>query len=122
MEQQKKVVQIKEIVRKVFPLLTVDTVYDGQTTVNALAGLIAGEIDKKVASIKLSEIMIDLSEEKDSKIKYSMVEILNHFQEESAQELSETLERLGDTLQAYGAHTFLKQPMDSIKLSDILSE
>lgn len=110
------------MVKKVFPLLNVDTVYDGQTVVNALAGLIAVEIEKKVADVKLSEIKIDLSEEKDSKVKDAMLGIIGIFQEESAQELSETLERLGDTLQAYGAHKFLRGEMSTVKLSDILSE
>ena len=122
MAQKAKIAHITEVVRGVFPLLDVDSVYDAQTVVNALAGLIAVDIEKKVQEIKLSEVNIDLSSEKDGKIKTAILAIIDKCQEESAQELSETLERLGSTLQAYGTDLFLRGPMSAVKVTDIVSE
>jgi hypothetical protein len=117
-----KIAHIKEVVRKVFPLLeNMKTIYDGQTTVNALAGFIDAHVEKKVGGIKLSEINVDLSHEEDSEIKTAILEIIAMFPDESAQELSETLERLGRTLSQFAADKFLKEPMSTIKISDILS-
>lgn len=122
MDSARKVAHIKEVVKRVFPLLNVDSIYDAQTSVNALAGLITAEIEKEAGKIRLNQINVDLSSEKDSKIKKTIISIIENFPEESAQELSETLERLGDTLQAYAAHTFLKNPLETIKITDLVSE
>lgn len=123
MDHAKKVAHIKEMVRQLFPLVeNVDTVYDAQTAVNALSGFIAAHIENKVALIKLSELPIDLSGEEDSKIKTSIVAIMELFKDESAQELSETLERLGSTLQQFIVHTHMSAPMNTIKIDDLVSK
>lgn len=121
--QQQKVAHIKEVVRQLFPKIeSVDTVYDAQTAVNALSGFIAAHIEGQVAKIKLSELPIDLSQEPDSKIKTAIVEIMDIMKDESAQELSETLERLGTTLQQYIVHTHMSAPMSTITIDNLLSK
>lgn len=123
MKAIEKVKQLKEMVRKLYPFVeNLDSVYDAQTTVNALSGFIASHIENKVAEIKLKELPIDLSTEEDSKIKTAILSIVDLFQDEGAQELSETLERLGSTLQQYIVHKHMSAPMDLIKIDDILSK
>ncbi len=120
---QQKVQHLKEIVRKLFPELeAVDTIYDAQTVVNALAGFIDAHIETKVQEIKLSDITIDLSKEEDSKIKTAILNIIDMFPGESAQELSENLERLGQTFSKYAADKFLKQSMSTLTVDDIVKK
>lgn len=117
-----KIQHIKGIVRTAFPLIQkVDTVYDAQTAVNALGGLIEAEIENKVRAIKLSELTIDLSKEKDSKIKTAILKLYDAFKDESAQEFAETMERIGTTLQAHVANEGMKGKM-KIKVDDIVSK
>lgn len=117
-----KVKHIKEVVRIAFPAIDkLDTVYDAQTAVNALSGLIESEIESIVKDIKMSSLAIDLSEEKDSKIKAAILKIISLFPDESAQELSETLERLGTTLQAYVSGKGMSEKM-KIKVDDIVTK
>ena len=117
-----KIAHMKDVVRAIYPLLeNQDTIYDGQTVVNALSGFITAHIEKKVLDIKLNDIEIDLSKEEASKIKTSIENIIALMKDESAQELSETLERLGRALSQYSANTFMKKPMSEIKLEDIVA-
>jgi hypothetical protein len=117
-----KVAHMKEVVKAIYPLLEgQDTIYDGQTVVNALSGFITAHIEKKVLDIKMSDLEIDLSKEEPSKIKSSIVDIIALMQNESAQELTETLERLGRALSQYSANTFMKKPMAEIKIEDIVA-
>lgn len=120
---QEKVKHIKEVVRSIYPSVeALDSVYDAQTAVNALSGFIAAHIENKVALIKLSELPIDLSTEPDSKIKTAIISIMELMKDESAQELSETLERLGTTLQQYIVHKHMSEPMETIKIDDLVSK
>ena len=119
---QQKVIHIKEIVRKVFPSIEkLDTVYDAQTACVALAGLIEGEVENAVKKITMSQIVIDLSKEKDSKIKTAIEKMALLYPDECAQEYSETLERIGSTLQAYVANEGMKGKM-KIKVDDLVTK
>lgn len=122
-ELNEKVVHLKDTVRTVFTSLeSLDTIYDAQTVVNALSGFIAAHIEQKLMEIKLSDIFIDLTKEEDSKIKTSILDIINNMRDEPAKELSQTLERLGKAFSELGAHNFLKQEMNTIKITDIVKE
>ncbi len=106
-----------------FPSIAkVDTIYDAQTVVNALAGFIDAHVEEKVRGIKLSDITIDLSKEEDSKIKTAILEVIATFPDESAQELSETLERVGRMFSQYAANKFLSQPMSTMTVDDIVQK
>lgn len=118
-----KVNHMKEIVKNLFPIVEkVDTIYDAQTVVNALSGFIAALLEQEVVKIKLSQINIDLSKEEDSKIKTAILEVVDLFKDESAQEMTETLERFGSTLSKLGAHKFLQKPMSEITIDDLLAK
>lgn len=119
----RKVAHIKDVVREIFPKVAeMESIYDAQTVVNALSGFIEAHIEKKLGDIKLSEITIDLSKEEDSAIKTAMIALIESFQAEGAKELAETLERFGRTLSSYGADKFLKNPMNTITIDDILAK
>lgn len=117
-----KVKHIKEVVRKVYPLLDVDTIYDGQTVLNALQGFIKVELEEKLDTIKLSDLKLDFKQEKDSKIKKAMVAIVKELKNESADEFSQTIERLARAFSDFGAQKFLKNEMSSLKIEEILAE
>lgn len=122
MAAEKKISHIKDVVRIAFPAIeSLDSIYDAQTVVNAFGGFIAAEVEKTVGKIKLSEIEIDLSKEGDGKIKDAIQELIGLFPDESAQELSETMERLGTTLQAYVSSNAMKEKM-TITADDIVSK
>lgn len=111
------------MVRQLFPSLEkVDSIYDAQTVVNALAGFIDAHVEQKVQEIKLKEITIDLSKEEDSKIKTAIEELISMFPEESAQELSESLEKLGTVFGKFAADKYLKQPMSVITVDDLVTK
>lgn len=123
MKFQDEVRHLKEIVVTLFPKLEgLDTIYDAQTTVNALSGFITAHIEKKVVDIKMRDLEIDLSKEEDSKIKTAILEIIALFPDESAQYLSESLERLGVKLPQFAADKFLKQPMSACTIEDFVSK
>ena len=122
MKRTQKVAHMKEVVSKVFPLLKVPTIYDAQTTLNAVSGFIKADLEEKLEAIKLNTVEINLSKETDSEIKTAMLAIIEEFKDEPAQELSATLERLGRAFGEFGSIKFLKNPMDDIKLEDILAE
>lgn len=118
----KKVAHIKDLVRIAFPVIeNMDTVYEAQTTVNALSGFIEAEIEKIAGKVKLSEIEIDLSKEEEGNIKTALTELVALFPDESAQELAETMERLGTTLQAFVSNNAMKEKM-TITVDDIVSK
>lgn len=123
MQFQAKVAHLKEVVRKLFPELDKqETIYDAQTVVNALSGFISAHLEQKMKEVKLSDIVIDLSKEDDSKIKSAIENIVAMFPDESAAELSENLERLGTVFSKYAADKFLKQPMSNLTVDDIVSK
>lgn len=122
-ELNQKVEHIKDVVRTIFPLLKgVDTIYEAQTVVNALSGFISAHLETKLGEIKLNDITIDLSKEEDSKIKSSLLSIVESMKDEPAKDLSQMLERLGRALSEFGANKFLSQPMTEISITDIVKE
>lgn len=117
-----KVKHIKEVVRKVYPLLNVETIYDGQTVLNALQGFIKVELEERVDKIKLSDLSLTFKDEKDSDIKKAMLTIVEELKDEPADEFSQTIERLSRAFSDFGAQKFLKNPMTDLKLEEILAE
>ncbi len=122
LKQIEKVKHIKHIVRETFPLLKVDTIYDAQTVLNALQGFIKVELEKRVDDIKIRDLNLSFKEEKDSNIKETMVNIIRFMAEESADDFSQIAERLARAFSDFGAQKFLKNPMDSLKIEEILAE
>ena len=122
LKQIEKVKHIKQVVRDIFPKLeSVETIYDAQTVLNALQGFIKVELEKELDKIKLKDLDLKFKEEKDSKIKKAMVEIVRFMADEPADEFSQTIERLSRVFSDFGAQKFLKNPMSEIKLDEILA-
>lgn len=123
MEKKKKVQALKDLVRKIYPTLEkLDTIYDAQTTVNALMGFIDLEIEEKVKVIGMADISIDLSKQEDTKITSAMKELINLLQDISAEEASETLERLGSVFSQYASHKFLQGPMSTLTVDELVAK
>lgn len=117
-----KIEREKGIARRIFPLLTdQESIYDAQTTVNALSGYIKYEMSKKEASFKLNDLLIDLSKEPDTKITATMQALKVELQEDGAKEVASLLERLGQALGQFSASQFMQKPMSEIKMEDIIS-
>ena len=121
-KQREKVAHIKEVVKKVYPLLAVDTIYDAQTVLNAIQGFIKVDLEERLDAIKLSDLKLDFSKESDSKIKTAMEVIVKELADEPADEFSQTIERLARAFSDFGAQKFLKNDMSSLKIEEILAE
>lgn len=121
-KQKQKVEHIKEVVRKVYPLLDVDTIYDAQTVLNAIQGFIKVDLEERLDKIKLSDLALNFDKEKDSKIKTAMQTIVKELADEPADEFSQTIERLARAFSDFGAQKFLKNDMGSLKIEEILAE
>lgn len=123
MKQIEKVKHIKEVVRKVYPLLEgVDSIYEAQTVLNALQGFIKVELEKVVDKITVGVLPLELEKEKDSKIKGAILSIALAMKDEPADEFSQTIERLARAFSDFGSNKFLKNPMSELKIEDILAE
>ncbi len=122
LEHHQKVEKQKDLAKRIFPLLSKQTnIYDAQTVVNALAGYIKYELELKQREIKLNSLLIDLSVEKKNLITEAMEAMKVEFQDESANDLASLLERFGQTLSQYSSAQYMKNPMSSIKIEDLIA-
>lgn len=123
MIKKQKVQALKDLVRKMYPILEkLDTIYDAQTTVNALAGFIDLEVEKKLKLIKMSDIKIDLAGQEKSKITVAIGELIKLLKDESAEEASETMDRLASVFTQFGAHKFLQGPMSGMTVDELVAK
>lgn len=121
-EHKSKVEREKTLVKLIFPALaTQKTVYDGQTVLGALSGFIKVEIDKKSASLLVKDLPIDLSKEEDSEIKSAISTLIGMLALENAKDMSVLLERFGNILAQYSANEYMKQPINTIKIENIVA-
>lgn len=120
---KQRVEHAKQIVRDMFPILeNVDTIYDAQTVVNALCGFIMPHIENYMSKIKLSDLPIDLSKEEDNKIKIALEKLLEILKDEPAKQLMGVLDQFGAGFAKFGADKFLKQPMNTITVDDMVAK
>jgi c-di-GMP-related signal transduction protein len=119
--QEAKIAKLKEIVAKVFPLIEdTATIYDAQTVLQGLAGLLSAGLETKITEFKVSDIELDLSNEEKSAITDKVQEVYDLLKDESANDVPETLDRLGGALQQYTTSKYMKNPMSEIKITDIM--
>jgi|ERR1700761_2272178 len=122
MKYQQEIEHQKKLARAMFPILSsIETIYDAQTAVAALAGFIKADMEDKIAALKVQDLEIDLSKEEDSPIKTAMLELRKLFDGESADDSAKLLERFGDTLAKYASKEYMKNPMDIIKMDDFIA-
>lgn len=99
-----------------------ETIYDAQTVVNALSGFIKYELSVKEASLKLNDLLIDLTNEPASKIKDAMEALKVELQDKNAKDIAMLLQRFGETLGHFSSAQFMKNPMSDIKIEDIIAK
>ena len=123
MQQRQKVEHEKDLAKIIWPLIAVDglTIYDAQTALAAAAGFISFEVQKKTEEYKVSDIVVDLSKEKDSEVKTAVVNILALLKDEKADTSAKLLERFSKTLGMYSANVYMKNKMDVLNLKDIVA-
>jgi anionic cell wall polymer biosynthesis LytR-Cps2A-Psr (LCP) family protein len=122
MKHKAVVAQQKELVKKIFAAISnQDTVFDAQTVLNALSGFIKYELQQKEATLKINDLLLDLSKQPKGKISKAMEILKAELQNESAKDIAMLLERFGNTLGQYSAATFMKNKMSKIKIEDILA-
>lgn len=121
-KQKADVERQKTLVRLAWQFIEKDlTIYDAQTVVNAVGGFMKFELQRKVEDIKVSDLIIDVSNEKDGSVKTAMVHILEVFKDEKANDASQLLERLGKILGTFSAHQYMKNKMDTVKVEEIVA-
>lgn len=121
MAHRAKVEHQKALARRMFPLLEVESIYDGQTALNALSGYIKFEIAVRESKLKINDLLLDLKKEPDTQITKVMEALKAEFQDEPAKELSELMERMAKTLEAFIARKYINNSMSEIKLEDIVA-
>lgn len=111
----------KALARRMFPLLAVESIYDGQTALNALSGYIKFEMAVRESKLKINDLLLDLKKEPDTQITKVMEALKAEFQDEPAKELSDLMERMAKTLESFIARKYINNPMSEIKMEDIVA-
>lgn len=121
MAHKAKVEKQKALARRMFPLLQVESIYDGQTALNALSGYIKFEMAARESKLKINDLLLDLKKEPDTQITKVMAALKAEFQDEPAKELSDLMERMAKTLEAFIARKYINNPISEIKMEDIVA-
>ena len=112
----------KYLARKIFPLIqSQKTVYDAQTALMAVGGYVKTALVQKMLETKVSDLKIELANEKQKEIKKAMDEILAAVQGDEAEDVEKILMMMGDRLAQFGANKFLKQPMSEVSADEFIA-
>ena len=123
MKRNEKIKRDKILVKLMFPFLeNMKTIYDAQTVLSAVSGYMKADLASKTAELRVKDLVVDLSKEEDNDITHAMKNILEQLQEENAEDMAELLKRFSDILPQIGSNEYLKGPMSSLKITDILHE
>ena len=123
MKQQQKVKNDKILVKLLFPFIeNMKSIYDAQTALSAMSGYIKASFISKTDEIRVKDLTVDLSKEEDTEITTAMKHILEQLQEERAEDMTDLLDRFANILPKIGANEFLKGPMSTLKITDILTD
>lgn len=123
MKQKEKVKRDKILVKLMFPFIeNMKSIYDAQTVLSAVSGYMKADLASKTSELKVKDLVVDLSKEEDNDITHAMKNILSQLQEENAEDMTELLQRFSDILPKIGANEYLKGPMSTLKITDIISD
>lgn len=112
----------KALARKIFPVVAgMPTVYDAQTVLNAFAGFVKFELQKKQAEIKVEDLPLDFSKEKESIIKDAVVALQGVVSFDNAEEVAEMLELMASKLPGYLAGIHMKDSMSTITVDEFIA-
>ena len=129
-EQIKAEMLVKQDIEKehklailLFPYLQrMETVYDAQTLLHGIAGYVSHELEKKMNGVKVSELPVNLSQEKEGIFRDTFGELLVVLKDEDADHTIKFMKRYGDMLGYYGAKEYMKNPMSIIKEEDLIKK
>lgn len=119
MAKRAKIERQKELIRRIFPLLEVDTMYDMQTALLAVSGYIKEDIERKVQIFNVNDMLLDFKGEPDTKITKVMNAIKTELQMENAVEVMDTLETFGNFIPNIGVEAYLKKDAKDLTLKDL---
>lgn len=112
----------KTLARKIFPAIAnLNTVYDAQTVLNAVAGFIEYELQKKENDMKVEDLTIDLSKQAESPIKAAVVAVLDIVKMENVREASEMAKLMASKLPSYLAGTHMTDKMETISADKFIA-
>jgi len=112
----------KDLARKIFPSIAhMDTVYDAQTVLNALAGFIKFGLQKKESEFTVRDMAIDFTKEKASTIKDAVIELLAVVEHENARDAADMLEMMASRLPGYIATVHMADKMDTITIDKFIA-
>lgn len=112
----------KTLARKIFPAIAnMDTVYDGQTVLNALAGYIENEIQKRSFALTVEDLGLNFDMEKESPIKDAVIELLASVNMERAIEAADMMKLMSSKLPGYLAGVHMKDKMETITIDQFIA-
>jgi len=122
MAKQVRVEHQKTLAKAIWPIVAkLPKIYDAQTAVNAAAGFIQAELNKKTEELKVSDLTVDLSKEKASDVKDAVQALVELLAPESATDASQLLQVFGKQFTLYSANKYLDNSMDVIKMDDFIA-
>lgn len=122
LQRKAKAEKEKSLARRIFPHIQNEaSIYDAQTVVQALAGFIDYDLMRKEQALKLVDLDIDFSKEKNEQMKNDMTALMEELKDENAKELSLFLQKFGSALSQFSAIKFMKNSMDEIKIEDFIA-
>ncbi len=119
MERKAKILRQKEMVRRIFPLLKVDTIYEAQTAIFAVQGYLKEDLEKKMKIFKINDIALDFKGEPDTEITKVMHTIKSELQNDSAVEVMDMLEIFGNFFPDIGAEKYLAKKISELTIEDL---
>lgn len=123
LEKRQRIEKQRKLAHDVFPAVTkLKSVYDAQTAFNAVAGFIKYGLAQKEAELKVSDLSIELSKEKDSDIKKAVVKILSIIEKENAKDAGELVELMGSQLPQFLAGKAMKGKMSQITAKEFIAD
>jgi hypothetical protein len=112
----------KRLARLIFPVIEdMETVYDAQTVLNAVAGFIKYDLVVKEEAFKVHQVAFDTSKIDDGEVKTRILKLIDLLQVEGAKDVADLLEFMGSKLPQHLAHSHIKGPMSQIKSDEFIA-
>jgi hypothetical protein len=89
--------------------------------ISALSGFIKSGIANKMSQLSVKDIVIDLSNEKDSAIKTSLINVRGLLELENADEMASLLDRFSNGLGQFSSGEYMKNPMNIINIDNFIA-
>ena len=122
MQNVERMKREKALFKKVWPFIQEGlTIYDAQTVLGAVSGYIQLAIESEVAKMKVGDLIIDVSKEKDCPVKASLQKVLEELKNEDAKEVAQLLEKFGRVFSMYAAHEYMKKDIKELKVDDLVA-